>query len=75
MREFFEDHFVVRAIVLIALAIVIMFLQAWAAMFLWNWVVVDLFNTPVLSFWVAFGLRLLCSLLFKGKTIVKKSED
>ena len=54
----------------------IMCLQTWLVMLLWNWVAVDLFGAPVLSFWVAFGLRWLCSLLFKSKaTVNKKSEN
>ena len=54
----------------------VMCLQAWLVMLLWNWIAVDLFGAPVLSFWVAFGLRWLCSLLFKSKvTVNKKSED
>ena len=53
----------------------IMCLQTWLVMLLWNWIAVDLFGAPVLSFWVAFGLRWLCSLLFKSKvTVNKKSE-
>ena len=51
-------------------------LQAWLVMLLWNWVAVELFGAPVLSFWVAFGLRWLCSLLFNSiVNINKKSED
>lgn len=54
----------------------VMCLQTWLVMLLWNWVAVDLFGAPVLSFWVAFGLRWLCSLLFKSKvTVNKKSEN
>lgn len=54
----------------------IMCLQTWLVMLLWNWVAVDLFGAPALSFWVAFGLRWLCSLLFKSKvTVNKKSEN
>jgi hypothetical protein len=53
----------------------IMCLRAWLTMLLWNWVAVSLFNAPVLTFWTAFGLRWLCSLLFKSKTSVKKSEE
>lgn len=53
----------------------VMCLQAWLVMFLWNWVAVGLFGAPVLGFWMAFGLRWLCSLLFKSKvTVNKKSE-
>jgi hypothetical protein len=53
----------------------LMCLQAWLVMLLWNWVAVDLFGAPVLGFWMAFGLRWLCSLLFKSAFTVKKSED
>ena len=54
----------------------VMCLQAWLVMLLWNWVAVGLFGAPALGFWMAFGLRWLCSLLFKSKvTVNKKSED
>ena len=53
----------------------IMCLKAWVVMLLWNWIAVGLFGAPVLGFWVAFGLRLLCALLFKGvATIETKSK-
>lgn len=52
----------------------IMCLHAWLVMLLWNWVAVTLFNAPVLTFWVAFGLRWLCGLLFRSKTTVKKES-
>lgn len=52
-----------------------MCLKAWIVMLLWNWIAVGLFGAPVLGFWMAFGLRLLCSLLFKNVvTVNKKSE-
>ena len=53
----------------------VMCLQAWLVMLLWNWVAVELFGAPVLGFWVAFGLRWLCSLLFKGAGISTKSKN
>ena len=50
-------------------------LHAWLIMLLWNWAVVGLFGTPVISFWMAFGIHCLCSLLFKSNvTVNKKSE-
>ena len=59
----------------LALSFGVMCLRAWFIMLLWNWVAVGLFGAPVLDFWMAFGLRLLCSLLFKGvATVEKKSE-
>lgn len=87
MRErivkIWEVHSVFGAIILTILAAVgflagyfgVMCLQSWLVMLLWNWVAVDLFGAPVLPFWVAFGLRWLCSLLFTSKaTVNKKSE-
>ena len=52
----------------------LMCLQSWIVMLLWNWVAVGLFGAPALSFWVAFGLRWLCSLLFKSKLTVNKES-
>ena len=49
-------------------------LQAWLVMLLWNWVAVGLFGAPVLSFWIAFGLRWLCGLLFKSKSNNNEEE-
>jgi hypothetical protein len=60
----------------LALSFGVMCFQAWLVMLLWNWIAVGLFGAPVLTFWVAFGLRLLCSLLFKSNvTVNKKSEN
>lgn len=59
----------------IALTFGVMCLQAWLVMLLWNWIAVGLFGAPVLSFWVAFGLRWLCSLLFKSKLTVNKKAE
>lgn len=60
----------------IALYFGAMCLWAWLVMLLWNWVAVGLFGAPALGFWMAFGLRWLCSLLFKSKvTVNKNSED
>ena len=53
----------------------LMCLQSWIVMLLWNWVAVGLFGAPALSFWVAFGLRSLCSLLFKSKLTVNKESE
>lgn len=58
-----------------ALAFGLACFKAWLVMVPWNWIAVDLFGAPVLSFWVAFCLRWLCALLFKGNVTVKKSEN
>jgi hypothetical protein len=41
-------------------------LFGWAVMLLWNWVVPETFGLKPLSYWKAWGLFLLCSILFKG---------
>jgi hypothetical protein len=41
-------------------------LFGWVVMLLWNWVVPDAFGLKPLSYWKAWGLFLLCSILFKG---------
>lgn len=63
-------------IILGALAYVfgMMCLQTWLVMVLWNWVAVQLFGAPALTFWVAFGLRWLCALLFKTHVTVNKEK-
>lgn len=82
--KIWDEHSIAMAIILTVLLVIgylaccfgIMCLQSWLIMLLWNWVMVDLFSAPVLSFWMAFGLRWLCDLLFKSKiTANKNSED
>ena len=55
---------------LLGLGIVFGFLclRAWIIMLLWNWIAVSLFNAPVLNIWLALGLSLLCSMLFKSSS-------
>jgi hypothetical protein len=82
--EIWKEHSVGRAIFLTLCAVVgwlvayfgVMCLKSLFVMLLWNWVAVGLFGAPTLTFWIAFGLQWLCSLLFKNKTIVdRKSKN
>ena len=50
-------------------------LRAWILMLLWNWIAVSLFNAPVLNIWLALGLSLLCSMLFKSSSSGKENEE
>jgi hypothetical protein len=61
---------------LLGLGIVFGFLclRAWIIMLLWNWIAVNLFNAPVLNIWLALGLSLLCSMLFKS-SLNKDEKD
>lgn len=38
----------------------------WIVMLLWNWIVPDLFGLKQISYWKAWGLLALCTVLFKG---------
>lgn len=40
-------------------------------MLLWNWTLPSLFGVPVIGFWQAVGVNLLCSFLFKTSLTVK----
>ena len=50
-------------------------LRAWILMLLWNWIAVSLFNAPALNIWLALGLSLLCSMLFKSFSSGKENEE
>jgi hypothetical protein len=49
-----------------ALGFGVLALFGWAVMLLWNWIVPETFGLKPLSYWKAWGLFLLCSILFKG---------
>ena len=38
----------------------------WIVMILWNWLMPDLFGLKALTYWKAWGLLVLCTILFKG---------
>lgn len=41
--------------------------EAWILMLLWNAVIVSMWaSAPSLTFWLAFGLILICNILFKS---------
>ncbi len=59
----------VKILVVIGFAILgfgILALFGWAVMLLWNWIVPETFGLKPLTYWKAWGLFLLCSILFKG---------
>ena len=59
----------------IALGLVfgIMALEAWILMLLWNAVIPSLWvGAPSLTFWLAFGLILICNILFKSTSRSKE---
>lgn len=64
-------------ILILALAFGFAALEAWLVMLLWNAVLVSIFPfIPTISFWVAWGVLILCNLLFKGiHTVTTRSNE
>lgn len=53
-------------ILVIVISLAIGAVAAFVVKILWNFAVSPLFGLPEASFWQAWGLLILCSLLFKG---------
>jgi len=70
MGAWWEDRSLpVKILVGIGLGILGMGLLAlfgWVVMLLWNWLMPDLFGLKHLDYWKAWGLLVLCTILFKG---------
>ena len=50
--------------------------EAWILMLLWNAVITSLWvGAPSLTFWLAFGLILICNILFKTSKSVASHKD
>lgn len=58
--------FVTAGIFVIVAGLFISLLLSLPVMLLWNWVAVGVLSLPVISWFQAWGLSLLCSLLFKS---------
>jgi len=43
-------------------------------MLLWNWLIPSILGLGVITFWQAWGLTWLCSILFKGGMSVKSND-
>lgn len=65
-------------IVVFALALIfgVACFEAWILMLLWNWIMPILFPTlPTIGFWLAFGIMMLCNILFGGVKTVTRTKD
>ncbi len=61
---------IIQGLFLLALGLafvgVMSLLAAVVMFFLWNWLMPELFNLKEVTYWQAWGLCFLCSMLFKG---------
>jgi Ca2+/H+ antiporter, TMEM165/GDT1 family len=62
----FRGRWAAKGAAFIVCGLAFVALLSWIVMSLWNAVVVDLFRIPMLDFWHAVGLLVLCKILFGG---------
>ena len=56
----------------IALVLILGIVMAFPTMWLWNWLIPTIFGLIKINVWQAWGLIVLCGILFKGATAIKK---
>ena len=57
-----ENHpYLYLAVLLVVLAI-----ESFIVMLLWNSIMVSLFNVPIIGYWTAVGIKILCGYLFRA---------
>ena len=56
------------------IAVAAIALSSAITMWLWNWIAVGLFSLPIVGFWEAFGIMMLCSFLFKGGVSIRSKR-
>ena len=72
MKDFGEMFLLILgAIFVVAL---VSFLYGAILMWLWNAVIVIVFAAPALTYWQAYGICIICNLLFKSTNTSTKKE-
>lgn len=67
------DSDLLQTIGLILAFVALIALFPLAVMLLWNWLMPAIFGVGAISYWEAFGLKILCELFFKTKVNLKIS--
>lgn len=62
-------------VVALIVAVGLDFLLAIPTMYLWNWLMPKIFNLTTITYWQAWGLSLLASLLFGKINLNSKKDD
>ena len=58
----------------IVVTFLISFLYGAVLMWLWNAIIVVVFGAPIFSYWQAYGICIICNILFKSTTVSSKKE-
>ena len=69
MKDF--NEIIWTSFILLVIAIIIGVLIAFPVMWIWNALMPVIFGLKTITFWQAFGLTMLCDLLFKGEIHIK----
>jgi uncharacterized protein YacL len=56
----------------IILVVITALIAALPTYLLWNWLMPVIFNLPVITFWQALGINILCEILFKSNSSKEK---
>ena len=67
-------EYVVVFLLAIGLGFLFSLVMALPAMWLWNWLMPAIFGLTEITFWQAWGLLFLCSLLFKSHSSSSSSK-
>jgi len=62
----FKGRWVAKGAAFLVLVLIAVAVLSYVVMSLWNAIVVHLFQVPMLEFWQAVGLLILCRILFGG---------
>ena len=61
-------------LIIIALCLLFAVLTALPTMWLWNWLMPVIFGLGKITFWQAWGINMLCSILFKAKSVNQNKD-
>lgn len=72
MRDFGEIFVLFLAAILVV--VIVSFVFGAILMWLWNAIIVVAFGAPILTYWQAYGICIICNILFKDSNISTKKE-
>ena len=72
MKDFGEKFLLILGVIFMAL--IFSFIYGAILMWLWNMIIVAMFGAPILSYWQAYGICIICSILFKDSNVSAKKE-
>lgn len=78
MKNIFKDYGVGAGCLICLLVLVLLIglaaFEAWIVMLLWNNVLCAIFTSvPTIGFWLAWGVMILCNMLFKSHVSINKN--